>query len=104
MLILKIDILFGFPWKQTLREGFVCSDFFFSSKGSLLRRNKKWCMTGKEPERMWFPVRLQPQADPVRRLWSIKYTHLRVCPHQKEGSWLLHYMTQTDGHRGQGER
>lgn len=69
----------------------------------MLRRNKKWCMTGKEPERMWFPVRLQPQADPVRRLWSIKYTHLRVCPHQKEGSWLLHYVTQTEGHRGQGE-
>lgn len=56
------------------------------------RRNKKWCMTGKEPERMWFPVRLQPQADPVRWLWSIEYTHLRVCPQQKEGSWLLHYI------------
>lgn len=56
------------------------------------RRNKKWCMTGKEPERMWFPVRLQPQADPVRWLWSIEYTRLRVCPQQKEGSWLLHYI------------
>ena len=57
---------------------------------------------------MWFSVRLQSQADPVKQLWSIKYTHLKVCPHQKKGSWILHYIQlslrpMVTGGKGRGE-
>lgn len=95
MLLECISFFFVLGWashKHTLREGFVCSDFFFFFFKRQLAQEKQEMVHDREGAREdVVSGGAQPQADPVRRLWSIKYTHLRVClpPEGRELAFTL---------------